>query len=147
VTNDIDSGVNGVTGGFMVQSVVLSNSQVSHYKNGTLIDSATHTFATGMTKLVLGAEIGGKGEARMEIASALIYNRGLSAGERSQVETYLESKYLGAAPLAPLAANADQFEFVALRSTSDLAAPDAVEYLPLGDLTHLLDTPDDGWFL
>ena len=97
--NDFSSGQNGVTGGFMVQSVVLENNRTFHYKNGAQIDTDPHTFNTDLKKLVLGAEIKGLGELQMAIGAVLIYNRALNATERGQVEAYLQSKYLtGTAP-------------------------------------------------
>ena len=93
--NNFKSGTDGVAGGFLVQSVVLKNNVASHYKNGVLIDTDTHTFATDLQKLVLGAEIKGAGESQMEISAVLIYNRALSAAEQAQTETYLQSKYVG----------------------------------------------------
>jgi hypothetical protein len=93
--NDFPSTANGVTGGFIVHSVVLANNVTSHYKNGVLIDSDPHTFNTDLKKLVLGAEIAGLGESNLNVAAALIYDRALGVAERSQVEDYLQNKYLG----------------------------------------------------
>ena len=81
--NDFPSGQNGVTGGFLVQSVVLKTNVTSHYRNGVLIDSDTHAFNTDLKKLVLGAEIKGLGESQMAIGAVLIYNRALNATERA----------------------------------------------------------------
>jgi hypothetical protein len=92
--NDFSSATDGVSGGFLVQSVVLKNNVTSHYRDGALIDSDTHTFNTDLQKLVLGAEIKGLGESQLEVAAALIYDRALDATERAQVETYLEAKYI-----------------------------------------------------
>lgn len=110
--NDLNSGVNGINGGFLVQSVVLSSNLANHYQNGTLIDSDTHTYATDVQKLILGAEIGGKGEAQMKIAAVLIYDRALTEVERQQVETFLQTKYItgSGTNTAPVAAN-DSFSF------------------------------------
>ena len=92
--NDFKSGQNGVTDGFMVQSVVLSDDGMSHYRNGDLIDSDTHVFNTDPAKLVLGGEIAGLGESEMAISAALIFDRALTDDERVEVETYLQHKYL-----------------------------------------------------
>ena len=97
-----------------MQSVVLSNNVTSHYKNGTLIDSDTHTFNTDLKKLVLGAEIKGLGESQLAIGAVLIYNRALTATERGQVEAFLQTKYLGGSTSTnspPIAAD-DQFVFI-----------------------------------
>jgi hypothetical protein len=93
--NDFPSTQNGVTGGFLVQSVVLANNVTKHLRNGVLIDSDPHTFNTDLKKLVIGAEIKGLGESNLNVAAALIYDRALSLTEMNQVEDYLQSKYLG----------------------------------------------------
>ena len=77
-----------------MQSVVLDDNVISHYLNGVLIDSDPHAFNTDLKKLVIGAEIAGIGEAQLEVAAALVYNRALDATERAQVETYLQQKYV-----------------------------------------------------
>ena len=112
--NDFPSTQNGVTGGFLVHSVVLANNVTSHYKNGTLIDSDPHTFNTDLKKLVLGAEIKGLGESQMALGAVLIYNRALNATERGQVEAFLQAKYLGGTTPAnsPPDAKNDQFSFI-----------------------------------
>ena len=111
--NDIKSGVNGVTGGFMVQSVVLSGNLVNQYRDGVLIDSETHAFNTDLQKLILGAEIGGKGEAQIKIAAVLIYDHALNATERAQVEEFLDTKYInGTTANTPPVAVADNFIYV-----------------------------------
>jgi hypothetical protein len=93
--NDFPSATNGVNGGFLVQSVVLDDNKTSHYRNGILIDNDSHTFSTDLKKLVIGAEIAGLGESSLSVSAALIYDRALDAAERSQVEDYLQNKYLG----------------------------------------------------
>ena len=105
--NDFPSGQNGVTGGFLVQSVVLQNNVTRHYKNGTQIDSDTHTFNTDLKKLVLGAEIGGLGEAQLKLGAVLIYNRAVSDSERLQIEDFLRTKYI-AGSLHPGSAECEQ---------------------------------------
>ena len=92
--NDFISTENGVTGGFLVQSVVLSSNTTFHYKNGTLIDSDSKTFATDLQKLVIGAEIGGAGESKLNVAAALIYDRALTDAERMSVETHLQQLFI-----------------------------------------------------
>ena len=113
--NDKDSGVDAVAGGYMVQSAVLAGNLLTHYKDGLLIDTETHVFNTDIKKLILGAEIGGKGEAQMGIAAVLIYDRALNEIERGQVETFLQEKYItggGGTPNDPPVAVADSFGFV-----------------------------------
>ena len=80
--------------GWLVQSAVLSSSQIEHYRDGELIDSAFHDFNTQATDLKLAEEIGGLGFADMDVAAVLIYDRALSEMERHEVQAYLHSKYL-----------------------------------------------------
>lgn len=91
--NDFDSNVNGPAQGWMVQSVVLDDGVFEHYRNGDLIDSGKHAFATDVKRIVIGAEIAGLGESEMQVGAALIYNRALTDTERMHVETYLETTY------------------------------------------------------
>lgn len=104
--NDFASGVDGVAGGFLVQSVVLSSDTTFHYRNGALIDSDAHVYATDLKKLVLGAEINGRGQSQMKFGAVLIYNRALSDAERQQVEAFLQDKYI-TGPRVPLPPEAD----------------------------------------
>lgn len=92
--NDFDTTIDGITPGWAVQSAVLSDDVLSQYLNGGLIDTDTHTFNTALTKLILGAHIGGAAEGTMNIAAVLIYDRALDSTERADVETYLNDKYL-----------------------------------------------------
>ncbi len=92
--NDFDSGVNAAASGWMVQSVVLDDDTFNHYQNGTLIDSDTHVFNTDLERLVIGEEINDLGEAEMQVAGALIYDRALNETERMEVETYLQQLYI-----------------------------------------------------
>ena len=93
-SNDFDSGIDAVSPGWLVQSVVLDDDVFDHYLNGELINSDSHTFNTDLQRLVLGEEIGGKGETQIEIAAVLIYDRALDEPEREQVESYLQQTYV-----------------------------------------------------
>ncbi|MEA3411030.1 MAG: PQQ-dependent sugar dehydrogenase [Pseudomonadota bacterium] len=101
--NDIDSEVPGVGEGWLVQSVVLNASSLSHYRDGSLIDSFVQGYTTQPEKIVVGAEIDGAPVVSMQVAAALVYDRALSEGERQQVEAYLQNKY-GDGVAAPAAA-------------------------------------------
>ncbi len=83
---------------WLVQSVVLSNDQMSHYLNGVLIDTDTHTYATDTTdassRFVIGEEIGNLGFGAMSVASVLIFDRALTEIERADVEQYLQDRYI-----------------------------------------------------
>lgn len=92
--NDFDSDVDAVTPGWLVQSVVLNNDAYNHYQNGILIDSGIHTFATDLQRLVIGAEIGDKGESQLSVGAVLFFDRALSEVERGQVEDFLQMKYI-----------------------------------------------------
>lgn len=101
-SNDFDSETNGLGEGWLVQSVVLNADTLSHYRDGSLIDSFVHGYTTQPEKIVIGAEIDGAPKVSMQVAAALVYDRALSESERQQVESYLQNKYGdGVAPPAP----------------------------------------------
>ncbi|MEL7038728.1 MAG: LamG-like jellyroll fold domain-containing protein [Cyanobacteria bacterium J06592_8] len=91
--NDADSNVDGTGQGWLSQSVVLADSTMKHYKDGTLIDSQTHTYNTTLNQIVIGADIDSSPFVDMEVAEILVYDGALSDAERQQVETYLQQKY------------------------------------------------------
>jgi glucose/arabinose dehydrogenase len=95
-TNDYPSGVQGTGAGWLTQSVVHADSRFVHYRNGTRIDTANHTFATRSGEIVLGAEIGRPPYLDMEVAAVLVFDRALSDAERRQVEQYLRTNYVNA---------------------------------------------------
>ncbi|MBN1239617.1 MAG: PQQ-dependent sugar dehydrogenase, partial [Gammaproteobacteria bacterium] len=92
--NDFDSGVAGTGQGWLVQSAVLAGGQLTHYRDGNPIDTRTHTYNTALTRIVLGAEIDSSPFIDMQVAAVLVYDRALSANERQQVQSYLQTKYL-----------------------------------------------------
>jgi VCBS repeat-containing protein len=92
--NDYDTNVPGTGQGWLVQSVILENNVIEHYLDGDLIGTRTHAFNTDLQKLIMGGEIGGKGEAQMEIAAAFIYDRALTEAERTDMEIYLQHLYI-----------------------------------------------------
>ncbi|MGB3243742.1 MAG: cadherin-like domain-containing protein, partial [Sulfitobacter sp.] len=93
-SNDFDSGIDAVSPGWLVQSVVLDDDVFNHYLNGGLIDSGSHAFNTDLQRLALGEEIRGKGESQIEIGAVLIYDRALDEAERQDVESYLQLTYI-----------------------------------------------------
>jgi hypothetical protein len=100
--NNFDSEVSGVGEGWLIQSAVLNADTLSHYRDGSLIDSFLHGYTTEPDKIVVGAEIDGTPHVSMQVAAVLVYDRALSEGERQQVEAYLQNKYGdGAAPPDP----------------------------------------------
>ncbi|MEP4078286.1 PQQ-dependent sugar dehydrogenase [Haloferula sp.] len=96
---DIVTNEPGIGAGWMVQSATVGGGLGTIYKDGIQIDQQTRTYNTQLNKLVLGEEIGGLGNANMQIASVLIYERKLAESERQSVENYLQQKYLAAAPV------------------------------------------------
>ncbi len=110
--NDFDSGDAGVGQGWLIQEVTLAGGQLRHYKDGTLIDSRTHTFKTDVTAgegIAIGSEIDGNPFLNMSIAEVLVYDVLLTDPQRQQVESYLQTKYFGSGgssaitPTAPIA--------------------------------------------
>ncbi|WP_159451396.1 PQQ-dependent sugar dehydrogenase [Demequina sp. NBRC 110054] len=92
---DFDSNVDGNGAGWLVQSAVYGSGELTHYKDGVEIDSATHTFKTGSDKIMLGVEIDGSPSIDMDVAAVIVFDRALSASEHQAVVDYLESTYIG----------------------------------------------------
>jgi hypothetical protein len=91
--NDLVSTTPGIGAGWMIQSAVVSSGTATHFKDGTQIGQWAHTYNTGLTKMVIGAEIGNFGYVGMDVAAWLVYNRALTASERASVEAYLRTKF------------------------------------------------------
>ena len=107
LANDFRSGTPGIGEGWLTQSAVYAGGELSHYRDGQLIDSATHTFNTGNTSLRLGVELNDNRHAQMELAEVIIFDRALNEVERQQVEDFLASQYF--ADNALPVANADSY--------------------------------------
>ncbi|MEQ1852352.1 MAG: hypothetical protein ABMA01_12255, partial [Chthoniobacteraceae bacterium] len=99
--NDLVSTTPGIGAGWMVQSVLLNGGTATHYKDGVQIGQWAHSYDTGLTKMVIAAEIGNLGFVGMDVGAVLIYNRALSAGELANVQGYLQAKYLQSGPNTP----------------------------------------------
>lgn len=98
--DDHQTPVRGTGEGWLVQSAVLREGRLAHYKDGALIaDEAETAFNTVLNRLVIGAEIDAKPHLDMDVAAVLIYDRALSDAERERVEQYLQDKYLAGASL------------------------------------------------
>ncbi|MHC5112728.1 MAG: Ig-like domain-containing protein, partial [Planctomycetota bacterium] len=93
--NDFDSGVPAVGAGWAVQSVVHQAGQFTHYLNGTVLDTAVHSFNTVVDEIVVGAELNDRAFLDMDVAEVLIYERALSSAELQQVDAYFQAKYFG----------------------------------------------------
>ncbi len=96
--NRISSGINGADGFWMSQAVIVRDSLLTHTRDGMVIDTITHTFATGSGSAVLGRSLESASRVEMDVAAVLVYNRALTAAERQSVERYLEAKYLNEPP-------------------------------------------------
>lgn len=83
----------GTGAGFLVQSVVVSSGQVSHFRGHDLIDTRVHAFNTVSDRIRLGAGLDDASYVDMDVAAVLVYNRALSAAERRTVQDYLQIKY------------------------------------------------------
>jgi|GEM_PF-2225366 len=144
--NDFDSGTNGISPGWAVQSVVLSDDVLSQYLDGDLIDTDTHTFNTTLTQLVLGAHIGGLAEGEMNIAAVLIYDRALNAVERADVETYLTNKYLTDDGIndTPIAVGEILDAGIGVTTELDILGNDYDDAVLNGSAITILDGPDHG---
>ncbi len=92
------SGEPGADDTWMCQSVVLSDSLLIHRRDGVVIDTLTHTYATGDGPAVVGRSLEGSSWVDMDLAAVLVYDRALSDAERQAVERYLELKYLNTPP-------------------------------------------------
>jgi len=92
--NDFIVPINGTRGGWMTRAVTLEDGEFVHYMNGERYDSGTHDFDTRLARIVMGVEIDQEPRVEMQVAAMLVYDRALDDSERSQVESYLQGKYL-----------------------------------------------------
>ncbi|MEE9320233.1 MAG: Ig-like domain-containing protein, partial [Granulosicoccus sp.] len=91
--NDFISSRRGTGEGWLVQSAVLASDVLTHSTNGQVLSVDTHTFATDITRIVLGAGLAGGPQVDMKVAAIIVYDRALDDVEQTQVLAYLESKY------------------------------------------------------
>lgn len=100
--NDVATDAAASGEGWLSQSSLLAAGTLWQYRDGQLIDSSNHTFATAVDgHLVIGAELDRSPHLEMDVAAVLIYDRALSEEERLAVETYLGQRYRGMEPPAP----------------------------------------------
>lgn len=83
---------------WVIQAIVLRDSQLSHYINGQLIDTANHNFNTVADQLVIGGSLDGTEFEKLQIAAALVWDEAISNEEMSEVLGYLINKYLAETP-------------------------------------------------
>lgn len=108
VENDFISELQGTDKGWLVQSIVVGSSSVTHLINNEEITAITHSFDTSANRMTLGAGLDGSPNVNMQVAAVLMYDRALSAIERLQVHDYLATKYdLAASNDAPPVATGD----------------------------------------
>ena len=96
--NDLVTTTPGLGAGWMITTATLNNSVGTLHKDNVQIGQWTHTYATALNRLSIGAEIKSLGYVAMDVAAVLIYNRALNATERGQVDAYLRNKYIASAP-------------------------------------------------
>lgn len=96
--NDFVSAEPGDGAGWMTQAVVVASDNFTHYKDGAIIDSGTHAWATGTAKVRLGSELDSDPKVKMQVAEVLVYDRALTPTEFAQVEGYLQSEYFAPQP-------------------------------------------------
>ena len=145
--NDITAGVNGVTGGFLVQSAVLDGNQLSQYLNGSEIGTTTsHVYNTDLVRLVIGEEIGNKGFGDLNVVAAIVYDRALDAAERTLVNDYLQAKYLVDDGLdnAPIAVGDIDYVLTGESTFTDVLANDIDDGSLDGSSITIVDGPDHG---
>jgi chitodextrinase len=127
--DDFDSGNAGTGQGWLVQSALISAGEMSHFLNGNLIDTQVHSYNTVLSNLVLGAEIDNDPFIDLQVAAVIVYDRALNAAEQTEVQDYLQTKYLngggGNQPVAPvLSAIGDQTVDEGATLTLNLSATD-----------------------
>jgi len=91
--NDFISNIPGEGAGWLIQSAVLDDGQLSHFVNGALIAQNNHEFSTTVERIVLGAEISGNPAVDMNVATVLVYDAAHTSAEHAQVVQYIEDKY------------------------------------------------------
>ncbi|MEM8503558.1 MAG: DUF4347 domain-containing protein, partial [Cyanobacteria bacterium P01_D01_bin.1] len=91
--NDQFTGSAGTGQGWISQAAILNAGTLNHFKNGAVIDVATHDFNTDLQQLVVGAEIDSAPYVNMDVAEIIVYDRALSESEQEDVQNFLAQKY------------------------------------------------------
>lgn len=102
-TNDFKSTADGEGTGWLSQGVVLEAGQLTHLRDGEVVDSRSHVWDTAGDRLRLGAEIDDEPHIALDVAEILIYDRALDPTELQLIETYLRQKYFPLTPQPPAA--------------------------------------------
>ena len=79
--------------GWLVQSTVLENDQVTLYRDGTAVGSKNQVFETNLNRITIGAELDNDPYLDLDVGTVLVFDRALSEAERQQVEDYLQQQY------------------------------------------------------
>ena len=95
ISNDYRSSVVGFGAGWLGQSAIVDGGTVTHYLDGTEIDSDAHVYATTSDRIRVGVELDDNRHMDMEIAEILVYDRALSPQEKAQVDAYIRLEYFG----------------------------------------------------
>lgn len=82
-----------VVGSWISHGVVYSAGNVLQYVNGNLVSSGSHVFNTAQGGIRLGEELNGGKNLNMDVAEVIVYNRVLSAAERTSVGNYITNRY------------------------------------------------------
>ena len=90
---DIVSSVAGTNAGWMIHAVSVSSGSVRQYRNNTAFVPVNRTFNTVANRIVLGAELDGDPQVKMQVAAAYIYDRALSDQEISDLITTLGNRF------------------------------------------------------
>lgn len=93
----------GTGAGWLVHSAILSNGELTQYKDGELIYTKLLSFSTVLTNMVLGANLDSGNYVAIKVAAVLAYDRALSSAELAQVHDYLNQKYLSGGSQPPVA--------------------------------------------
>jgi methionine synthase I (cobalamin-dependent) len=92
--DQVQSGSPGNGAGWLIQTVVLKNGAVTHYKNSQLLESFSVTFNTPAGgQMRLGVEINGGGRVDMETAAIAGWNRALGPSEVTQMVQHFAQRY------------------------------------------------------
>ena len=90
---DFISNTVGTNAGWLIQSAVVQDNMLTHYKDGVVIDTAENEYSTNFGPIVLGADLDTDPFVDMQVAAILVYDRALSVPEQLQVSDYLQNKY------------------------------------------------------
>ncbi len=144
---DFHTTVPGTGEGWLVHSAVLRSGVLEHYRNGQLIDSFSHTFATVPERLMIGAELDSRPHVAMQLATALVYDRALTSSEIAQMHEHLALTYLPPAEPQPPVAGDDSASVESNGSVViDLLGNDAAvgSATLVAELVEIISAPSQG---